>query len=539
MKTQIALEIVQLRTDHNLSLTEIANRFQVGRETVARTLRKYKVDTSSKSFGVDKDKEKIIQQYKEGRSLRDISLEYKVSRTVIDRIIQSAGLPVRHQSDYCRMQLDEERICALRDNGNRKIEDIAKIIGCSVAPIKRVLRKHGLEHLDYRTLDIKDEEIIAEYLKGVSAEKVAVRFNCSSTYVHKVLNMNKVVKYKPGTFASRNLPEQEICNKYQNTEHTTDTLAVEYKCAQRTIYRILLKHGVKFKRYQKSTGESTLFAWIKDLAPDAEQSNRTVLDGKEIDIWIPSKQVGIEYNGAYWHSVRYMNATAQVKKLELATSKGIRLIHIWDFEWMEKPEIVQSRLLSILGKTTVIYARKCELRKVSSANSAAFLDRCHIQGNVSASKRLGLYYEDKLVSLMTFGKSRLNKNVKYELLRFCNELGVTVVGAASKLFKHAGLHDVVSYADRRWSSGNLYKQLGFTFGWNSRPNFFYVNGRARLSRHQCMKHKLVLAGASKKKSEQEIMRERHFERVYDCGNGAWFFCSKRKEARLLAEGFSG
>ncbi len=94
--------------------------------------------------------------------------------------------------------------------------------------------------------------------------------------------------------------------------------------------------------------------------------------------------------------------------------------------------------------------------------SKIFLDENHIQGNCISKYRYGLYYNNELISLMTFGKSRFKD--EFELLRFCNKLGYNVVGGASKLFfhflkDHEEIKEVISYADRRWSVGNLYFKL--------------------------------------------------------------------------------
>ena len=127
---------------------------------------------------------------------------------------------------------------------------------------------------------------------------------------------------------------------------------------------------------------------------------------------------------------------------------------------------------------------------------------------------------------MTFGNLRKNlgstsKEGCYELLRFCNKLNTTVVGGASKLFKHFLKEykpkEVISYCDRRWSEGNLYEMLGFEFSHNSKPNYFYVINGKRENRFKYRKDILVKEGFDPNKSEHEIMLERGIYRIYDCG----------------------
>ena len=126
-----------------------------------------------------------------------------------------------------------------------------------------------------------------------------------------------------------------------------------------------------------------------------------------------------------------------------AEDAGIRLVHIFEDEWYFKQEIVKSMISNILGKTKrKIYARKCKIKEVGRFEKKLFLDKNHIQGDVVTNINIGLYYEGELVSLMCFGKRRVNLGKKttnegeYELLRFCNLLNTSVIGGASKLFKY-------------------------------------------------------------------------------------------------------
>jgi len=185
-------------------------------------------------------------------------------------------------------------------------------------------------------------------------------------------------------------------------------------------------------------------------------------------------------------------------------------------------------LMNILGLTSnKIYGRKTQIREVTPKDSKTFLNTNHIQGNVNSKIKLGLYYDDELVSLMTFGLLRkslgsISKEGSYELLRFCNKLDTTVIGGADKLLKYFintyTPIEIISYADRRWSQGNLYKKLGFDFVHDSSPNYFYVINNKREYRFKYRKDVLVKEGFDPSKSERQIMKERGFNRIYDCGN---------------------
>lgn len=276
-----------------------------------------------------------------------------------------------------------------------------------------------------------------------------------------------------------------------------------------------------------SKAEQEIADILKAHFPDLEQSNKKVLEGKELDIYIPSKKVAIEYNGLYWHSELHKDKNYHLDKLNSCKDKGVKLIQIFEDEWLNKKEIVLSRLFNILGITEkTIYARKCEVRQVDSKTVTKFLEENHIQGKLGAKARLGLYYENELVSLMTFGELRKNlglasKEGSYELLRFCNKINTTVIGGASKLLKYFEKvylpNEIISYADLRWSEGNLYEKLNFKFVHQSEPNYFYTKGLERENRFKYRKSELVKQGFDENKTEKEIMNELGFSRIYDTG----------------------
>ena len=250
---------------------------------------------------------------------------------------------------------------------------------------------------------------------------------------------------------------------------------------------------------------------------------------KHIDIYLPYYKIGIEYNGLLWHSDEYRDKNYHLEKLKDSNKEDIFLIQIFEDEWFLKKEIVKSRLLNIIGKTSNrIYARNCTIKEVDSKTSALFLEENHIQGNVNSKIKLGLYHNNELVSLMTFGHLRINmggynKKDHYELSRFCNKINTNVVGGASKLLKYFENNykpkEIISYADLRWSKGHLYDCLGFEKVHNSRPNYFYFKKLIRENRFKYRKSELKRKfNADINKTEQEIMKELGYKKIYDCGN---------------------
>jgi hypothetical protein len=317
---------------------------------------------------------------------------------------------------------------------------------------------------------------------------------------------------------------------YDVTEYINSITKVKITCPihgvfEQLPYDHISKHGCNNCTTSVSSHEIEINNYINSMGVTTIQSSRSVITPNQLDIYIPSKKMAIEYNGLYWHSEEFLNLDYHLNKTIECNKIDINLIHIFEDEWLYKKEIVKSRLRNILGLTNKnIYARKCEIKEVIPKMGKIFLTDNHIQGNVNASIYIGLYFNNELVSLMTFNKPRLGFGKHYdgfELSRFCNKLNTSVIGGASKLFKHfIKTHNpkqVISYADRRWSQGDLYNKLGFVKSHVNKPNYSYIINGKRKNRFGFRKDVLIKEGFDKNKSEHEIMLERKIYRIYDCG----------------------
>ncbi len=264
------------------------------------------------------------------------------------------------------------------------------------------------------------------------------------------------------------------------------------------------------------------------------QSDRTILGGKELDIYIQSHNLAIEFNGIYWHSEgNGKGRSYHLNKTKECSDRNIQLLHIFENEWDNhiKKEIWKSIIINKLGICSQkIFARKCTINEVDNKTVKQFLLNNHLQGHTPSSINIGLYYENELVSLMTFGKSRYNKSYQYELIRFCNKLNTLVTGGASKIFKYFirnyNPDSLISYADMRYSNGTLYENLGFIKLKSSTPNYFYFHKSNKLklmSRVQFQKHKLndKLELFDTSMTEYQNMLNNGYDRIWDCGNGVY------------------
>jgi len=278
----------------------------------------------------------------------------------------------------------------------------------------------------------------------------------------------------------------------------------------------------------KSSIETEILEFFTSHNIEVKQHDRTILDGYEVDLYIPSLSLAIECDGVYWHSeiAGGKNKKYHLDKTQRCSQKNIQLLHIWDWEWRCKTNIVKSIFLSKIGKSRKIYARNCSIATISDFDKSSFLIDNHIQGDDKSSIKIGLFHENKLVSVMTFVKSRYDKKYEFELSRFCTLTGTNIIGGASKMFKffikNYNAKSVVTYSDKRLFSGNVYNNIGMTQLTDTPPgyHYFHKNNGTPLNRIHFQKHKLskCLSIFDPNLSEWHNMQANGYDRIWDCGH---------------------
>lgn len=287
------------------------------------------------------------------------------------------------------------------------------------------------------------------------------------------------------------------------------------------------KCSKKISKPEREIGDYILSIYDGDVI----FNTRKPLTGKEIDIFIPSLHLGIEYNGLYWHSEgSHKNKYNLLEKTQLAELNNIRLIHILEDEWLSKTEICKTRLKHILKQSKRVFARKCQIKTIPNMTARLFCNEYHIQGAGKTSIAYGLFYEDDLKSVMTFAPTSIAKGgngSEWELNRFCSK--ISIVGGAGRLFKkfikeHSPTK-VVSFCDLRWNTGKVYEKIGMEMAYKTKPNYWYFkpNNPKRLHRYNFTKHSLVKKGADPAQTERQIMNSQGFFRIYDCGNSKYLW----------------
>ena len=257
----------------------------------------------------------------------------------------------------------------------------------------------------------------------------------------------------------------------------------------------------------------------------------------EIDIYLPELKLGFEFNGLYWHSELFKNNDYHLNKMNYFKEIGIRIINIWEDDWIFKNEIIKSIISLNINYSDVrkIPARKCIFSEISDKECKKFLNENHLQGWCVSKYRYGLIYDGKIVSILTLGFSRLNlgsKNKKdiIEIIRFCNEKNTKIIGGFSKLFKNIKkvliFEKLITYSDFSIFLGDVYLNNGFNFIGQTPPGYQYVINGIRKNRFNYNKSHLIKMGFDSNKTEREIMFDNGHYRVYDCGCGKFEYTSQ-------------
>ena len=330
---------------------------------------------------------------------------------------------------------------------------------------------------------------------------------------------------------------------YSQVNYKNMTTKVSIRCKKHDLVfeklarsHIYDKQGCPSCSHLGSKAETEILEFVKQhYAGEVQAGVYNIIPNRQLDVYIPELKLAIEYHGQYWHSERMLekankNGKTYHRDKFLACQKiGVKLIQIFESEWLFKRDQVESRLLSALQLNTRVGARTLVVQSISSSEAKQFLNSFHIQGyNQQGNVNIGLYDKTDLLSVMSFSKPRF-ANYEWELIRFATKKGITIVGGASKLFSmfvntyHPT--SVISYGDFRYGSGNVYKQIGFSFQRHSFPNYFYykMNDLKLLSRNKFQKHKLLklLEHFDISKTEVENMYAHGFDRIFDAGNAVY------------------
>ena len=548
------------------------NRNRVYDEETVSRMNSRRKETNLKKFGVEhpmqsaeiqeKHKRTCMERYGVENAIQSKEIQRKRKENCLEKYgVDSYFKTEKVREKYkktCMERYGVESTFSLEAVRDKAKQTILDRYGCENPFQNKEIRKKAeqtcIERYGVRNASHSDE------LNKKKRQNNLVKFGCEyPSQNEEVKNKKKKTmneKYGADTYFQSREFLQKIYNRFQKWKDYVVPLftSEEYTGSNKgQVYRWkCVKCGNEFEQYihttwinQKETYiprclnchpyninssciEKEIVDFVKSIySGSIIENDRTILNGKELDIYLPESHLAIELDGLFWHNEKSgKDKTYHLDKTKNCAIHGIRLLHIFEDEWLEQQELVKDRIKSCIGlHDTRIFARKCKVKIIEASEANKFLEENHLQGKDSASIRYGLFYNNELVSVMSFGKPRFNDKYEFELMRFCSKKGVQIIGGASKLLKHFEREckpkSLITYADKRYSTGEVYLALGFNKLRDSEPNYWWQKNQMKLSRYQCQKNKLgTILGDSFDSclTEEENMKLNGWNKIYDCGN---------------------
>lgn len=396
------------------------------------------------------------------------------------------------------------------------------------------LRNYGVDHF----------MLLPEYAKGVSEKR-------SSSLEIKKQEERKLLEEKFGKLFS----VEEACEILER--HNTTVYAYYSDVLIRGTYSSYIEEDKlnllkQVERKGVSLKEKELVNFLKSLGEEVEENNKSILKGKELDVYLPGKNLAIEFNGLYWHSDIPKFSTDQIpseeervfarkrhlEKTLACEENGIRLIHIFEDDWDTRRPIVESILRIALGKPLKkVFARKCKVKEIDNSIYKDFLIQNHLQGYSKADLRIGLFFEGELLECCGILRKGNHTN-NPELVRLCTKKNCQVIGGFSKLLKHSGFEIIDSYVDIGTFGGAGYRASGFVLEKVNPPTYFYTKGRSRIPRYFFQRKEIQkqfqqgkLKYWNSEETEETNMYKNGYGRIWNCGTAKVRFSILKSEAK--------
>lgn len=213
----------------------------------------------------------------------------------------------------------------------------------------------------------------------------------------------------------------------------------------------------------------------------------------EIDIYIPKYKFGIEVNGLYWHK---NDCERHIIKSKLMREQhSASLLHITDYEVENKWETIKHIILNRLN--LIDYSiDNIKINTITNNIYKQFCGKYDLQGHKEATILLGLYNDNKLISVCSF----TDYDKESELVKFCGITNEVILQMFIIYYLNINKHPIINYYDRRIGLENLYLNSEFNIIEYSNPRCWYF------SQSEYWLH-----------DENTITNKENWYKYYDCG----------------------
>lgn len=513
---------------HGIDFTQTAHLHALGRTGCSRC--ESEKSSATQSMPQEKFLEKCLQVH---GNLYDLSLvSYKNSSAQITVVCKKHGEFSCRAGNFIHRKSGCPK-CAYEKNGERSRHTLE-------AYLPRFEAAHG-DTYTYKQVTLRGKtsyvlavckvhgdfkQTVQDHIRGIGCKKCSFKLWDQASFLAEAKKVHgDTYDYSKTIYV-------------KSTEKVTITCRVHGDFFQEPNYHINSKQGCRSCGLSgPSAGQIEVYQFLSALVP-CETDYR--FDGrKELDVYLPTLNLAVEYNGLIWHSTKFSKSLHHLAdKTKLAESKGIRLLHIYADEWDSKRSAVEGLLTHAVGASPRVYARTTRCLQIDKETANLFLDRTHLRGKVlGESVSYGLFdKEGGLISVMSFSRLVSHQGVPkdlavFELRRYASTCAV--VGGASKLFKrfladHPETKRVVTYSENRLFTGKVYEMLGFKHTADIPPDYWYVRASSK-KRHNKAKFRrsnlraILGDGFDPNLSEVSNCVRAGWFRLFDCGKKRWEF----------------
>ena len=450
------------------------------------------------------------------RCIKDISIDLGISNSMLFRDLKKFRIPTKRSTRI----IPSDKIISMYASG-MTMTNINNQLRVTRRQISKILRNNNSKRKKEKYDDVLTKDFLIENyeIKKMSLRQISHMLTIPPRTIKKYLvkyNMGVLTRYDQNKIKDDRINDTKWLNdqiKNKSAIEISDDLDIGVN----TIYRYARSQGIKFDG-NISSNHNEIISFIRSIYDGPIiQNDRQAISPMELDIYLPDLKLAIEYNGLYWHSQRRPNY--HQNKFKVCKSKNIDIINIWEHHWYQKKEIVLDIINRKFGMSNRIYARQCVIKEIPFSKCKDFISKNHLQGCGGGSICISLEYDGDIALVMTFTR----RTEYFEINRMCSKAGCVIIGGVSRVFKYfVSRYDptkIISYCDISYFTGGSYEKLGMKFIKITEPGYFYSNNKLNiLSRQQCQKHKLIKQGFDPKKSESQIMLEKKYFKIYNCGN---------------------
>jgi hypothetical protein len=377
---------------------------------------------------------------------------------------------------------------------------------------------------------------IQKKIKENNLIEYGYEYPCQSDIVKEEVKKNNFIKYGVTHPNKIHIPKEflEISENKEEVLQLISTLSVKeiakkYGIDPTTIYGVLQRHGIEL--YNKSTYEMEIAGFLKSLDIEHIRNTRTIIHPLELDFYIPSLNLAIEFNGLFTHSEisrgngRGKDKNYHSNKHQLCLNKGIQLLQIFQDEWDNQKDIVKSKIQYLVGRGAKgVFARKTEIKDINFSETRNFYEKYHIQGHANyVQVNYGAFFNNALIACISFTDK---KNGIWEISRFAGD-GRSHPGLFSKMLKHFILEHnpikIITFSDKRWTDGKLYETTGFVKTKEYKHGYWITDYEHRFYRSNFMKNKIKknFGLDIEDKTEWQLIQELGLDRIWDAGRIRW------------------